>query len=70
MAKEPNNDQDAALTLKESTYKFTHRPSPQGCTMLTQQYKGVQYQLKKAHHDATVEKLELVNNETMYFVIK
>ena len=70
MVKELYIDQDDALTLKESTYKITHRSSPKGYTMLIQQYKRVQHQLKEAHHDASVEKLELTDNEIMYFVIK
>ena len=54
MAKEPQIDHDAALILKESAYKVTHKPSPQGCTMLIQELKGIQHQLKEAHHDVPV----------------
>ena len=70
MAKEPHINYDPALTLKKSTYKVTHRLSPQGCVMFIQQLEGIQHQLKEAHYDASVEKLELTDNEIMHFVIK
>ena len=70
MANEPHIDHNAAINLKESTYKVTHRPSSQGCTMLFQELESIQQQLKEAYHNASVEKLELTNNEIMHFIIK
>ena len=70
MAKEPHIDHDAALTLKESAYKITYRPSSQENTILIQQHEGIQHQLKEAYHNTSVEKLELTDNEILHFVIK
>ena len=42
LAKEPRIDHDAALNLKESASKVTHKPSAQGCTMLFQDLEGIQ----------------------------
>ena len=70
MAKEPRINHNAALNPKGSAYKVTHRSSAQGCTMLFQDLKGIQHQLKEAHHDASVKKLQLTNNEIIHFVIK
>ena len=70
IAKEPYIDHSTILTIIESTYKVTHKASPQGCTMLIQQLEGIQHQLKEAHHNTSVEKLELTDNEIIHFGIK
>ena len=72
MTKELRIVHDSAFNLKESAYKYkvTHKSSTQGYTMLFHNLEGIQHQLKETHYDALVEKLELTNNETMYFVFK
>ena len=70
MAKDPRNDHDATLTLKESASQVRHKPSAQGCTMTFQELEMIQHKLAEAPDDATFSKLELTKNEIMHFVIK
>ena len=70
LANDPRNDHDAAINLKESASKVTHKPSAQGCTMTFQELKDIQHTLKESPGDAILSKLELTYNEIMHFVIK
>ena len=70
MAKDPRNDHDATLTLKESASKVRHTPSAQGCTMSFQDLEMIRHKLAEAPADATFSKLELTKNEIMHFIIK
>ena len=70
LAKDPRNDHDATLTLKESTSQVRHKPSAQGCTMTFQELESIQHKLAEAPGDAPLSKLELTPNEIMHFVIK
>ena len=70
LAKDPRNDHDATLTLKESASQVRHKPSAQGCTMTFQELESIQHKLAEAPGDATLSKLELTPNEIMHFVIK
>ena len=70
LAKDPRNDHDATLTLKQSASQVTHKLSTQGCTMTFQELESIQHKLAEAPGDATLSKLELTPNEIMQFVIK
>ena len=70
LAKDPRNDHDAIITLKESASQVTHKPGTQGCTMTFQELESIQHKLAEAPGDATLSKLELTYNEIMHFAIK
>ena len=70
LAKDPRNDHDAILTLKESASQVQHTPSAQGCTMNFQEFEAIQHKLAEVPADATFSKLKLTCNEIMHFVLK
>ena len=70
LAKDPRNDHDAILTLKESTSQVRQTPSAQGCTTTFQELEAIQHKLAEAPADATFSKLELTCNEIMHFALK
>ena len=70
LAKDPRNDHDAILTLKESASQIRHTPSTKWCILTFQEFEGIQHKLAEAPADATFSKLELTSNEIMHFVIK
>ena len=70
LAKDPRNDHDAILTLKESASQVRHTPSAQGCTATYQEIEAIQHKLAEAPADVTFSKLELTGNDIMHFVIK
>ena len=43
LAKDPRNDHDAILTLKESASQVRHTPSAQGCTTTFQELEAIQH---------------------------
>ena len=70
LAKDPRNDHDAILTLKESASQVQHTPSAQGCTATFQELEAIQHKLAEAPADVTFLKLELTCNKIMHFVLK
>ena len=70
LAKDPQNENDATITLKESASQITHKPSAQGYTMTFQELESIQYKLAEAPGNATLSRLKLTPNEIMHFAIK
>ena len=70
LAKDPRQDHDAVLDLKNSAAQVRHTPSAQGCIVTYQELEAIQYKLAAAPADATFTKLELTNNEIMHYVLK
>ena len=60
LGKNPWNDHDVVIDLKESASKVTHKPNTQGCTMTFQELEGIQHKLEKVPGDTTLSKIELM----------